>query len=437
MEGTAPPTDDFLARIRGPLAPGARRFGLLLLGLAVLASPPVLAWLKPGDWLKTALPWYLWATDVLLASLAGVLWMPREIWQRLCLWTASLTAWLLGLEAACLVGWFGILGTWVCLEVPERPMFQAHPYLVAVPAPDLRETRQRITIVHNAAGFRGAEVTRAKPTGVRRVVVIGGSTTYCIGVTQGKTWPEILEQLLGSGTQVLNFGVPGYGSVEHVIQTAFRISDWQPDLVVFYLGWNDIRNVGIRDLAPDYADFHGPSQYGNLALPRVWTGPPFALARTAVTGLYQAGWLLETPDQSLTPVEATGPERLERPLRLYERNLRHLVALCRSQGWETVFVPQILDFRRLTGREKYGWLPFVEDREIEAVMSEYNRSLARVASETGVRCVGEVVAETWEPRDFLLGNSHFSEAGCAHFARVLAPVIRDALPVALPGPPSP
>ena len=152
-----------------------------------------------------------------------------------------------------------------------RGMFEPHPYLVVVPKPAVKMTREieqgnNITISHNTLGFRGREVTSNKLEDILRIAVLGGSTIYCVSTSDDQTWPYLLEKELGPGYEVINLGVPGYSTVENIIQTALILPALNPDVAIFYVGWNDVRNAHIADLKPDYANFHGKTQYYNLRL---------------------------------------------------------------------------------------------------------------------------------------------------------------------------
>ena len=61
---------------------------------------------------------------------------------------------------------------------------------------------------------------------------------------------------------VINHGVPGYSSVEHVVQTAFYDHAFgrRPDCALYYVGWNDLRSAGLPHLDSGYADYHLRSQ---------------------------------------------------------------------------------------------------------------------------------------------------------------------------------
>src|SRR6185503_2752348 len=72
------------------------------------------------------------------------------------------------------------------------------------------------TVTHNSQGNRGPEAAFAKPSGVRRVVVIGDSQAWGYGVGDDETIPAQLQRLLneagGARYEVLNLGVGGYGT---------------------------------------------------------------------------------------------------------------------------------------------------------------------------------------------------------------------------------
>ena len=67
---------------------------------------------------------------------------------------------------------------------------------------------------HNSAGYRGVEYSVEKPAGVTRIVTLGDSVAYGLGVNAEDTFSKKLEELMNDNspdsTQVLNLGVPGY-----------------------------------------------------------------------------------------------------------------------------------------------------------------------------------------------------------------------------------
>jgi len=129
-------------------------------------------------------------------------------------------------------------------------MFIPHPLLQVIPNPGVygryshTDTNTRVTI---NAGKVSEELL---------VFAYGGSTTYGVGVSDAETWSSVLSALLGPRYFVENRGVPGYTTVENIIQATFDFRNVQPVCAIYYLGWNDFRNSNLTQLKPDYSDFH-------------------------------------------------------------------------------------------------------------------------------------------------------------------------------------
>lgn len=98
--------------------------------------------------------------------------------------------------------------------------FDYHPLLTVLPRPNYRDAFVR----HTAFGTRmvgdAATISPDKP----KLVVIGGSSTYDITASQGASWPEMLQKAIPE-MQVINYGVGGFASAEHVMQTASTCRD--------------------------------------------------------------------------------------------------------------------------------------------------------------------------------------------------------------------
>jgi lysophospholipase L1-like esterase len=88
--------------------------------------------------------------------------------------------------------------------------------------------------------FHGQAPHEGVPAGVR-VVCLGGSTTYGHELSADQAWPHIAQEVLrqeGIRAEVLNAGVPGYGSRQLLLRYRRDIAPLKPDFVVLYEGWN-------------------------------------------------------------------------------------------------------------------------------------------------------------------------------------------------------
>ena len=138
------------------------------------------------------------------------------------------------------------------------------------------------TVTANSRGIRGGdEHAQEKPAGVRRIVVIGDSFTFGEGVDDQDTFPSQLQARLGTGVEVINLGVHGYGHDQMLIRLREEGLRYAPDLVVLGYYADDVaRNVlSFRDYAKPRFVLRGESL--------VLTGSPVptpgrALAREAI-----------------------------------------------------------------------------------------------------------------------------------------------------------
>jgi lysophospholipase L1-like esterase len=153
---------------------------------------------------------------------------------------------------------------------PKEFAFTPHPYLSYYPTPNYRKGLTS----HNSLGYRNDEFSLEKPSGVYRIVALGGSSTYDVSIKDNAaTFTAQLERLLRENSgyqnvQVINAGVPGYNSWEILVNLEFRVLDLDPDLVIIYEGTNDV-----------HARLVEPSAYrgDDLGRRQTWRVPPIAL----------------------------------------------------------------------------------------------------------------------------------------------------------------
>ncbi len=100
----------------------------------------------------------------------------------------------------------------------------------------------------NEAGLRGEEAPLAKPPGEFRVALIGDSFVAALQVEEDRSFTRLLEKEIpacapGLGVpRTLNFGVPGYGTVQEYL-TIKKALEYKPDLIVFvFYPGNDLIN---------------------------------------------------------------------------------------------------------------------------------------------------------------------------------------------------
>lgn len=108
-------------------------------------------------------------------------------------------------------------------------------------------------IIHtkNKLGFRGKE----KPLDFENwtsIIAVGGSTTECRFITDGKDWPILLEKKLSNDFNniwINNAGLDGHSTFGHQILLEDYLIKTKPKYILFLIGSNDVgrKDLGVFD----------------------------------------------------------------------------------------------------------------------------------------------------------------------------------------------
>lgn len=161
----------------------------------------------------------------------------RRLGRRIAVALATLTMSLAVAELA--VRW------WLGLSVGESS--GAAAFLQVTPEPDLvyelrpnaRGIAWEAEVAINAQGRRGRLGTKGAAA-VQRVVVLGDSITFGNRLPVEETYASQLQGLVGTGYEVLNFGVGGYDVVQSVAQLEHRALAYEPSVIVLGFCLNDV-----------------------------------------------------------------------------------------------------------------------------------------------------------------------------------------------------
>ncbi|MCX5905402.1 MAG: SGNH/GDSL hydrolase family protein [Proteobacteria bacterium] len=104
----------------------------------------------------------------------------------------------------------------------------------------------------NTFGFRGPEISKKRPH-TKRIVCLGGSTTYGLGLSYGNTYPKLLQNYIdknsGAGHyEIINAGIPAHKLFHIIEQVKHVILGLEPDIIILM----DVFNNLITD-AKDFA----------------------------------------------------------------------------------------------------------------------------------------------------------------------------------------
>lgn len=285
------------------------------------------------------------------------------------------------------------------------------------------------TYTINEQGWRvSPAAVAARPT----VLVVGGSTSFGYRASDAETWPAQLAE--AASVNVINLGMPGYTSAEHVVQTAFYVPDFEADCALYYVGWNDLQMLGMTNLDASYSEYHMRVQYGELGAapspfkivrPSQWERSAIVLqAASVVRALVRERTALLNeeifePRLEGARTDAVTPEALA----IFERNMHQVAAMNKARGLRTIFIPQVLNASAWTSERPHSWIPLVAGRDVPRMMAAYNTGLARVGADEGVAVLTRVLEVDWK-REHFVDHGHFSPSGNALFAATIAPDVQ-------------
>ncbi|MBI5434979.1 MAG: SGNH/GDSL hydrolase family protein [Planctomycetes bacterium] len=302
---------------------------------------------------------------------------------------------------------------------------QRHSYMSYMLTPGFKKGPNEV----DSHGFRGAEVLGKKREGEFRIFCMGGSTTYGGGIPDWRlAYPaqlEVeLEKRVGGDIVVINAAAPGYTSWESVTNFAFRVLEYEPDLVLVYDGVNDILARFVwppEGYRSDNSAFRKPSSvvywpkfYEQSALARIvaiqlgWT-----MSHSRLERLFGGGGE-DNVDAAAAAKLGVPLERIlaANPPKYFERNLENVGVLARHHGCRAVF----LTFAHCTGFP--GQLGS-DTLAFEAAYREMNEAARRAAERSGA-AVFEFAAVLPDDRALFLDAVHLSPRGCELQARLIA-----------------
>lgn len=206
---------------------------------------------------------------------------------------------------------------------------------------------------HNRLGYRGPEIAIPKPEGAFRIVAMGDSITYGLGISWQDAYPAQLQNILHSqygytNVEVINAGVMAYSSWDTLTNLSFRVLELQPDLIIVYDGSNDAvaRHIALdcyagmnprrgldptRDVWNAHAEMPSVSTlYRYVAVNLGWVHNPVKLASYFVPNT------LCNPQTELSDIEQV---EANEPI-YFRRNLRNIVAVARMNEVEVLLSTQ-------------------------------------------------------------------------------------------------
>lgn len=202
-------------------------------------------------------------------------------------------------------------------------------------------------VIHtkNSLGFRGPEPPRDFADWLT-LVAVGGSTTECFYLSDGRTWPERLAVHLRPELRkvwVNNAGLDGHSTFGHLLLTRQVLVRLHPKVILYLVGVNDMFTDAPRDF-----DQVAQNQWAALADHSELLATLLNFYRWRRTQRFEDLGAMPKPvalrDRPRHPVPPEVADRLwreqDRRLAAFRERLDELVALDREHGIEPVLITQ-------------------------------------------------------------------------------------------------
>jgi len=235
------------------------------------------------------------------------------------------------------------------------PMMQGNPYLLWELAPGTRK-EMNVTVTINRLGLRGPEWTLEKPPGVRRIMALGDSSVFGLGVEDHQVFTSLLDDVVGDGVQVINAAVPGYSTYQAINLLQIRGLSLQPDVVLVACLWSDNNTDWFvdRELLAAYSSFRSSwARALRTALERLAFYRLLDYQLRVARGPQlerKVGWLVGQG-------EIRGERRV--PINEYAENLETIAQLAHEAGAEVMYMilPNTQDLRDSRAKQ-VCWDPY-------------------------------------------------------------------------------
>ena len=291
----------------------------------------------------------------------------------------------------------------------KKSTYVPHHYTLYNLRPNLKKDNGTI---HNKFGLRDNRNFEVPGTATK-IVFVGGSTTYTVGIKDNKDiFSFRLEKLLNAyykempfdnNIQVINAGMPGATSAENLLRLIFFVSAIKPDLVVIQHGLNDIWPRIRENITTDFSNYR-----------KVWESPDYSrnapIAYAVLRKVIENSVVLTFIARKfeILPQASVGDMVTRKDVphgnrflstngtEYFERNTRYMIAVCRAMG-----------ARVLLATEAYS-----EDAKPARLMAmpEHNAVVSMIAKDENVLFY-DFHEEMLKEKKYMPDGRHLNQAG--------------------------
>lgn len=292
-----------------------------------------------------------------------------------------------------------------------------------------------ISTSRNHLGFRG-EMPPKDFAGYVTIIAVGGSTTACEMISDGKTWCDLLAARLKSSfgpVWLNNAGLDGTSTYGHLIMMEDFLIKMKPKVVLFLVGANEI---GLGDYTSWDLEFQKKPAAGFMASFSAkllnesevlgYAINFYRYAQAKKLGLiHQIFDFANLPPTDLPQATADNllQSHQEKYLKPFAKRLTRLIAISRENGIEPVLITQPTAFGEVidpvTGADLGRASAYaLNGKTLWRVLELYNGVTRKIAAQQGVELI-DLAAEMPKNSGYYYDTYHFSNAGCVRVAEIV------------------
>ena len=303
---------------------------------------------------------------------------------------------------------------------------------------NIRGTDQTIVHTKNSIGFRGPELPKRGLEDYLSIITVGGSTTECFYLSDGKDWPSALQELLKSNFNSVwlnNAGLDGHSTFGHTILLRDIIVKLKPKVVIFLIGAND----RALEEPPEHTTSHikGALRFNSIE-GLVKSATPYSEVASAALNLYRflrakyRGLPHRSVDIRSLPhadsVNSNFSETIEPHINIFvpafERRLSAMVRLAKSSQINPVLITQPMLYGNGTDPSTGINLGTVEvfpntsGHAYWTILELYNQATRKLGKQENVLTI-DLAQELEKNSDFFYDPTHFTNEGAAEASEII------------------
>ncbi|MFC3415184.1 SGNH/GDSL hydrolase family protein [Algoriphagus hitonicola] len=304
----------------------------------------------------------------------------------------------------------------------------------------LSDMDEKVHFSTNNYGFRGDSISPIKSEDEFRIFLFGGSTMENMFIDDSRSIEKVLQLRLndkyGKTVKVFNAAKSGDASPDHLAMLVHRVIHLEPDLIVFYAGFNDLTRV-----ISGYDFLH--LQKNEKSSSASWTlGLKLFLSNFQVyRRIHNVVQNIQNPNiledihlinNYKEKIEFVQKHRIEVKLdkgfsyESYQNNLKSFIGTCQSNGVEVVILTQASSWgapEKFKEIREFHWMNFIDgkrikDEELAIELDKINEINKKVALENDIGLL-DIEKKIPKSLDYFYDDCHFNKKGVEVFSNYL------------------